>query len=86
MFQLSDKRTVSDFINSAREAILKSFVLYNLGFGQVSHQDIIDLYTTTISRELMCSSSADTTIIVIDGTYIYIQLRHDLKYSKVERF
>ena len=68
MFQLPDKRTVSRIIKSAREAILKSFVPYHLGYGHISRQDVIYHRTTTIARELMCGGTADTAIVVIDGT------------------
>ena len=79
MFQLPDKRTVSHIIKSAREAILKIFVPYNLGFGHISRQDAVDHHIATIARELMCGGSADTAIVVIDGIYIYIQVRNKLQ-------
>ncbi len=71
MVQLPDKRKVS----SARQAILKTFVPYNLGFGHITHWDVIDHHTTTIAPELMCGDSSNAAIVVIDGTYIYIQVR-----------
>ena len=74
MFQLPDKRTVSRIIDSARQAILKDFVPYNLGFEHITRRDVIDHYTTTIARELMCGDSFNTAIVVIDGTYIYIYI------------
>ena len=78
MFQLSDKRTVSKTINSARQAILKNFVPYNLGFKHVTRQDVIDHHTITIVRELMCDGDgSNTAIVVVDGTYIYIQVRNN---------
>ena len=80
MFQLPDKRTVSRIINSACEAIVKRFIPYNLGFGHVSRQDVIDHQTTTTARELICGGSADTAILVIDSTYVYIQVRNNLKH------
>ena len=75
MFQLQDKRIVSKIIDNARQAILKTFVPYNLGFGHVSRQDVIDHHTTTIARELMNGGGSNAAIVVIDGTYIYIQVR-----------
>ncbi|CAM4817456.1 unnamed protein product [Rotaria magnacalcarata] len=54
MFQIADKRTVSRIINSARQAIVKSFVPDNLSFGHVTREDVIGRHTTTIARELMC--------------------------------
>ena len=74
MFQLPDKRTVSRIIDSARQAILKDFVPYNLGFEHITRRDVIDHHTTTIARELM-SGDNFTAIVVIDGTYIYIQVK-----------
>ena len=74
MFQLPDKRTVSRIIDSARQAILKDFVPYNLGFEHITRRDVIDHHTTTIARELMCGDNF-TAIVVIDGTYIYIQVK-----------
>ncbi|CAF0981360.1 unnamed protein product [Rotaria magnacalcarata] len=59
---------------SADQAIVKSFVPDNLGFGHVTPQDVIGRHTTAIARELMCGGdSTDTEIIIIDGTYLYIQ-------------
>ncbi|CAF4314709.1 unnamed protein product, partial [Rotaria sp. Silwood2] len=50
MFQLLDKRTISKTIASARQAILKNCVPYNLGLGRVTRQDVIDHHTTAIVR------------------------------------
>ena len=75
MFDLPDKRAVSRIINSARQALKVYFTPRNLGFGHVTRQCIIDRHTTTISRQLMCDGGNDTAILVVDGTYIYIQVR-----------
>ena len=40
----------------------------------MTRQRIIDQHTTTISRQLMCDGGKDTAILVLDGTYIYIQV------------
>ena len=78
MLDLPDKRTVSRVINSARQALKVSFTPFNLGFSHVTRQRIIDQHTTTISRQLMCDGGKDTAILVLDGTYIYIQVSIDL--------
>ena len=76
VFQIADKRTVSRIINSTRQPIVNSFVPDNLGFGHVTREDVIGHHTTTIARELMCGGdSTDTAIIIIDGTYLYIQVK-----------
>ncbi|CAF2052214.1 unnamed protein product [Rotaria magnacalcarata] len=83
MFQIADKRTVSRVINSARQAIVKSFVPDNLGFGHVTREDVIGRHTTTIARELMCGGdSTDTAIIIIDGTYLYIQKSRNNEFQR----
>ena len=76
MFEIEDKRSVSRIINSARQAIVQTLVPNNLGFGHVTCQHIIDRHTTTIARELLCGGvNTKTAILVIDGTYLYIQAR-----------
>ena len=80
LFQLSDKRIVSRIIDSARQAILTHFVPYNLEFQYMSREDIITHHTTTIARKLMCDGNPDTAILVIDGTYVYIQVRKRLPF------
>jgi hypothetical protein len=65
-------------INSTRQALMERFVPYNLVFNHVTRQEIIDLHTTTIVRELMCDGGEDTAVIAVDVTYIYIQVRTDL--------
>jgi hypothetical protein len=72
IFEMPDKRVVSRTINSARKAIMEHFIPYNLGFGHVTRQGIIDRHTKTFTEGLMCGD--DTVILVIDDTYIYIYI------------
>ena len=53
-------------------------MLQNLGFGHITRDDVIHHHTTTIARELMCGGTSNTAIVVIDGTYIYIQVRKNI--------
>ncbi|CAF3386727.1 unnamed protein product [Rotaria socialis] len=83
IFQITDKQTVSRSINSARQAIVKSFAPDNLDFGHVTRQDVIARHTTTIARELMCAGdSTDTAIISIDGTYLYSQKSRNNEFQR----
>jgi hypothetical protein len=82
MFQLSNKRAVSKIIDSARQAILKNFVPDNLGFRHISRQEVIDHHTTSIARQLMCDGASDIATLVIDGTYIYIQVRSNVSTDR----
>ena len=74
MFDVPDKRAVSRIINSARQVLKVSFTPFNLGFGHVTRQRIIDRHTTTIAQQLMCDGGKETVILVLDGTYVYIQV------------
>ena len=74
MLDVPDKRTVSRIINSARQALKISFTPFNLGFGHVSRECIIERHTITIAQQLMCDGGKETAILVLDGTYVYIQV------------
>lgn len=76
MFNLSDKRTVARIINSARQAVSECFTPHNLGFNHITRRQVIDNQTTPIAQQLMTDGAEDTAILVIDGTYIYIQVRN----------
>jgi len=74
LFQLPDKRAVSRALESARGALMNDFVPHNLGFNHITRRKIIDQHTSTIAQQLMCDSKSDKAIIVVDSTYIYIQV------------
>ena len=75
MFHLPDNRTVARIINSARQAASTAFVPKHLGFSHVTRKDVIDHRTSTLGRQLISDGSDNTAIVVIDGTYIYIQVK-----------
>ena len=76
LFELPDKKTVSRTIESARTALISEFVPFNVGFNHISRREIIDQHTTTIAKQLMCDNDNDTAVLVIDSTYIYIQVKN----------
>ncbi|CAF4090657.1 unnamed protein product, partial [Rotaria magnacalcarata] len=73
LFQLPDKKAVSRSLKTVRTALMTRFVPSNLGFNHITRQEIIDQHTSTMARRLMCDAESNTAIVVIDGTYIYIQ-------------
>lgn len=75
IFHLPDKRTVSRIIDSARQAASTTFVPKHLGFSHVTREDVIDRHTTTLARQLISDGGDSTAIVIIDGTYIYIQVK-----------
>ena len=74
LFELPDRRTVSRVLESATSALISEFVPYNLGFSHISPREIIGRHTTNIAKQLMCDNDNDAAVIIIDSTYIYIQV------------
>ena len=83
LFQLPDKRAVSRSLESARNALMSEFVPKNLGFNHITRHEIIHQHTSTIARQLTCADEPDTAIVVIDGTYIYIQVRKNISFFEL---
>ncbi|XP_033725211.1 uncharacterized protein LOC117315175 [Pecten maximus] len=66
------KDSIRRAISSARTALMKDFVPPNLGFQHVSRQDVISNHTRPLAQTLF-GGLMEPAILVIDGTYIYIQ-------------
>ncbi|XP_060085720.1 uncharacterized protein LOC132565127 [Ylistrum balloti] len=66
------KDSIRRAVTSARVALAKDFVPSNLGFQHVSRQDVILKHTRPLAQTLF-GGLMEPAILVIDGTYIYIQ-------------
>lgn len=86
LFQQPDKRAISRSLESARTALMNTFVWKNLGFNHISRSEIINRHTSSIARKLMCDDEPDTAIVVIDGTYIYIQVKEFFQFLIIHGF
>ncbi|CAF5085800.1 unnamed protein product, partial [Rotaria sp. Silwood1] len=73
LFSLLDRRTVSRVIDSARTAIIKYFVPKYLGFSHLTRRELIDNHTRPLAKLLFDQPGEDKAIIILDGTYIYVQ-------------
>ncbi|CAF4454588.1 unnamed protein product [Rotaria magnacalcarata] len=80
LFQLPDKKAVSRSLKTVRTALMTRFVPSNLGFNHITRQEIIDQHTSTMARRLMCDAESNTAIVVIDGTYLYIQVTKKISF------
>ena len=78
LFELPDKRAVSRADESARNALMSEFVPSNVGFNHISRGETINQHTTNIAKQLMCENDNDTAVVVVDSTYIYIQVKNKL--------
>ena len=72
LFSVS-KTALRRAINSARTALARDFVPYNLGFQHVTREEIINNHTRPIAQTLFGVEGNPPAIVVIDGTYIFIQ-------------
>ena len=52
---------------------MQDFVPNVLGFGHITHEEFVRDHTTPTAKTLFSSDNDDAAIIVMDGTYIYIQ-------------
>ena len=77
------KNQIQRAITSCRTSLMKHFVPKNLGFGHISHTDFVENHTSTVAGSLFKSSQdADEAILIVDGTYIYIQKSMDYLFQR----
>ena len=77
---VDSKRQISRIISSARVALAQHFVPVYLGLSHITRQDVINKHTSPIANRLL-AEGRDPCILVLDGTYLYIQVSH-IKYFK----
>ncbi|CAF4032731.1 unnamed protein product [Rotaria sp. Silwood1] len=73
LFSLPDKKTFSRILESARKALMAHFVPKHLGFEHISRQDVIANHTRPLAKRLFTNPGDDAAILILDGTYIYVQ-------------
>ena len=72
LFHLKNKRVVSRIVHDVTEALLKDFVPHHLGFQHIDRETNLQHHQTSIASQLM-GDQDEQVIIVIDGTYLYMQ-------------
>lgn len=73
IFQFSNPKAVSRTLTAVRQAMLTHFVPYYLGFNHISRQEVIDNHSSPLATRLL-TDKPNTVILVIDGTYLYVQV------------
>lgn len=71
LFNVS-KSSIRRCISSVRSALSGRFVHENLGFQHISRAEIIQHHTRQIAQTLFETCPGNQAILVMDGTYIYI--------------
>lgn len=68
-------------IQTVRQALMRSFVPLYLGFDSVTREEIINKHSRPLAKTLM-EVDNDNLILVLDGTYIYIQKSNNFAFQR----
>ncbi|CAF2201363.1 unnamed protein product [Rotaria magnacalcarata] len=79
LFQFSNQKAVARTLDAVREVMILNFVPHHLGFNHISRQDVISSHSSPLATRLL-TDQPNTVVLVIDGTYLYIQVRKDLYF------
>ena len=69
-------------VATSRKALMSSFVPGNLGFAHVSRNTVIEDHTRQLAKELFSDLTDNPAILVLDGTYIYIQKSANFRFQR----
>ncbi|XP_033756033.1 uncharacterized protein LOC117338794 isoform X2 [Pecten maximus] len=72
---------VQRIIPRVRQCLMETLVPTHLGFGHLAHNDFIEKHTTPIAKELF--TTGKEAVLVLDGTYLYIQKSMDYKFQRM---
>lgn len=81
IFCLKNKRVIAQIIHDVSKALLNDFVCNNLGLGHIDRVSVLRDHQTSVSTKLMAERD-DQVIIVMDGTYLFIQKSSDNKFQR----
>ncbi|XP_033726743.1 uncharacterized protein LOC117316313 [Pecten maximus] len=76
------KSSVQRAIVSARKALSEHFTRNYVGFQHITGNEVIKEHTRPLAQELFGSIINKPAILVLDGTYIYIQKYHNFKFQR----
>ncbi|XP_052689344.1 uncharacterized protein LOC128167586 [Crassostrea angulata] len=68
-------------VTTTRQCLMSSFVPSNLGFSHLSHEDFATLHCTETAKTLFREDDSNA-VVVLDGTYIYIQKSCDYQFQR----
>ncbi|CAF5166517.1 unnamed protein product, partial [Rotaria magnacalcarata] len=72
MLGIDNKRKVTDIMHSTSATLVKYFVPHYLGLAHINREEIIKNHTSSIATRLL-TENRNPCILVLDGTYLYIQ-------------
>ena len=68
-------------VKAARRCLRGTFVNENVGFQHITREKVINEHTRTIAKSLFATNDS-CAILVLDGTYIYIQKSSNFKFQR----
>ena len=74
------RSSVRRAIATVRQALMRSFVSLYLGLESVTREAVIRQHTRPLAKELL--NCQDSAILVMDGTYIYIQKSNNFNFQR----
>ena len=77
LFGLEDKMQISRILDSACSALIQYFVPKQLGFGHITRTDMIQKHIRPLAQQLMGDDDPTKAIVILDGTYVYVQKGHN---------
>lgn len=75
------KGTVSKRMNKVRQAMEDDFIYQNVNF--LRSREELSKHTTNFSQILFCDSDKSRPVLVLDGTYLYIQKSTNYEFQKL---
>ena len=81
LFNLT-KSSVRRAVDSVRRSLMTSFVPQNLGLQHVTRESVITEHTRPLAQKLFGNESSSQVILVLDGTYIYIQKSNNFAFQR----
>lgn len=72
--------TVSERMNKVRAILERDFVFQNVNFEMTRQQ--LAQCTTPLSQSLFCNGDVNRPVLILDGTYIYIQKSSNYEFQK----
>lgn len=81
LFGVNCRFSIQRAVNSARSALMTDFVPNNIGFDHITRDDVIQQHTRPLAKHLF-SPDSHNVILVLDGTYIYIQKSSNYAFQR----
>ena len=81
LFSLT-KSQIQRSIHSAKNAMMSDYVPHHLGFSHIDHETFVREHNTPLAK-ILFTSNDKSAVLVLDGTYIYIQKSSNYKFRRV---